>query len=151
MEKSLLRRSMCEFKLATRCKSSCNAIDQGWKQLFEQWRLCSSTNQVVDLADPVSNQNYIPRGCSPEEHMVRQMGVANYFEPEECLVENIPAGDMRDVISYIVDDRRRAEVVPHSFLACSSHNLSSRWLCHTHKGCCIPAGSLPACLILKME
>ena len=116
---ALLDRSLRRFNLVTG-----KDIRSGWSHLFDQWRLSTSTKESLDFADPVSNRNYIPRGCSPEEHMVRQMGVSRYFEPDECLEENIPAGDMRDVFSYVVADDRRAEVVPCNLLACSSqeHN-----------------------------
>ena len=47
--------------------------------------LRTSTKKSPNFADPVSNHNYIPRGCSPDEHMALHMGVDKYFEPNECL------------------------------------------------------------------
>ena len=92
---ALLHRSLRRFDLVTGRMSDCRDTRSGWSYLFDQWCLSVSTKETLDFADPVSNRNYIPRGCSPEEHMVRQMGVAKFFEPDEhsgfgCTIRSVP-------------------------------------------------------------
>ena len=140
--------------LDRRCKldPSRKAIySRGWKELFDKWANCASGSQFGALLDPVSGEPYIGNSRSIQEHVIKSFDVHLYFEPKDCFFGSERPGDMRDVLSYVVDESRLAEEPPGVLTTTPSHTLLSHIAGHTLAGTHFPSEVLPSSLVHQMN